>query len=50
MADGYRHKEMADYSTDPDVDISDGATARLIADAARFVARVAELLASPDAG
>ena len=50
LPDGYRYKEMADYSTDPAADISDEATSQLIADATRFVARVAELLAttSPD--
>ena len=44
LPDGYRYKEIADYSTDLDVNISDEAVSRVIADATRFVARVAELL------
>ncbi|WP_237479480.1 HEPN domain-containing protein [Lichenibacterium dinghuense] len=47
LTDAYRYKEMADYSTDPDADISDDATGQVIADASRFVDRIADLLANP---
>ena len=48
---GYAFKEIADYGTDPTRVVSDADAAAMIADAARFVDRVAELLApSPDAG
>lgn len=47
LFDGYRYKEMADYSTDPDATVSDEAAGQVIADAARFVSRVTELLAAP---
>jgi len=51
LPDGYRYKELADYSVDPDAVITDGDAAEMIEGATRFVARVAELLAaSPSAG
>lgn len=48
---GYAFKELADYGTDPTRVVTDDDASALIADAARFVDRVAELLAPPpDAG
>jgi len=47
LADGYRYKELADYSVDPEAVITDRDAAEMIDAAARFVARVAELLAAP---
>ena len=47
LPDGYRYKELADYSVDPDAVITDRDAAEMIEAATRFVARVAELLAAP---
>ena len=49
---GYAFKELADYGTDPTRVVTGEDASALIADATRFVARIAELLAAspPDAG
>ena len=44
---GYAFKELADYGTGPSRVVTDADAAAMIADAARFVDRVAELLAAP---
>lgn len=44
LPDGYHHKELYDYSTDLNANISDNATSAILEDAARFVTRVEELL------
>ncbi len=44
---GYAFKEFVDYGTDPTRVVTDADAAAMIADATRFVARVAELLAGP---
>lgn len=46
LVDGYRFKELADYGTDPTRVITDAEARAMIDDATRFVARVAELLAT----
>lgn len=43
---GYSYKELADYDVDPTRVVTDADAASMIADATRFVARVAELLAA----
>lgn len=54
LPDGYRYKEMADYSTDPSATVSEAAGRDMIDAAARFVDRVTVLLSvcppSPAAG
>lgn len=49
LADAYRYKELADYTIDPDATVTGTAAATLIADATRFVDRVAHLLMAPPA-
>lgn len=49
LPDGYRYKELADYSVDPDAVITDRDAAEMIEAATRFVARVTELLTAPPA-
>ena len=43
---GYAYKELADYNIDPTRVVTEADAATMIADATRFVVRVAELLAS----
>lgn len=49
LPDGYRYKELADYSVDPDAVITDRDAAEMIDAATRFVVRVTELLTAPPA-
>ena len=49
LPDAHRYKELADCSIDPDAVVGEAVAATIMADATRFVDRVADLLARPAA-